>query len=139
MIERHIIKYGTARRDELEEMCKEWNLVLFIPQGNELFIDLDEGREVNSDALNDLVECYGIPNMLETVSKSGKGKHLYIRLLEDLPVLDRIALQAALGDDGRRAMRSYLQQGGDVPIAFFETPEMAELVNDWRNAAHEQR
>lgn len=67
-----------------------------------------------------------IKEITYTISKGGKGWHLYVRLAEPIPASqDRSLIQALLGSDSVRETQGWWRaQAGDLsPILFWEKPE----------------
>jgi hypothetical protein len=90
-----------------------------------LLLDLDTDRDLNSydNRSDDLLRMFGHFEIERYTSKSGRGWHVIVRLDEPIPnVLERIALQAALGSDPKREALSILRVRNGIaePIRLFK-------------------
>ena len=131
---------GVVRTDE---QMKAWAEVLGcdyrLAKENELFVDIDS--ETAWKLFEHVFPVVGkhfcsppLPkdwkmNCVVTPSKSGLPKrHVVVKLAQAQPLLVRIALQAALGSDGRREAISTLRatQGEPNVVVFFEPKEGGE-------------
>lgn len=130
----------------LENKAKDEGLILFLPEANEIFLDLDGPAVVNERVYQYIMSS--IPQLilyseLTTVSKSG-NKHVYMRFDRELGNFERVILQMALGSDPVKELFSFLQlklikgvmddMECECPVALFETPKAAEAVIKWREA-----
>lgn len=101
-----------------------------------LQLDLDGDAVVNEPVLALLEEAgfTATPAVtLQTRSQHG-GSHIYIKLKRSLWLADRIALQAALGSDARREVRSLLRDVNHTraeALVLFETEAEYERVQRW--------
>lgn len=120
--------------DSITAHAEELGLVPFFPRGDELFIDLDHGATINTRVHDLIKEQFGITGQLVTISKSGDGFHMYLRLNGLLSNDKRVALQAALGSDPVREALSIVRLHNDSSAhsALFETEFEAQRVEDWR-------
>lgn len=120
--------------ESITAVADERGLVAFFPMGNELFLDFDGDAKINQRVLDIVTEQFGWAATLTTISQSGNGLHMYIRLNDHLSNRDRVALQAALGSDPVREALSIvrLDKGSSAHSALFETEIEAERVTDWR-------
>lgn len=124
---------------DVEALAQAQGLVPFLPEADELMLDLDEadGAPAARARVGEVLENNGIGVLasLTTTSKSGKY-HLYLRLDRPVTPHERIALQACLGSDPVREVLSLLRlmQGGEpaAVTALFETEEEARKVAAWR-------
>ena len=115
------------------------------PKANELFIDIDDDDAYNrfNEVVQILTRYTYVHDINTTPSKSGlPRRHVVVTLNGDVSDLERIALQAALGSDGKREMLSYMRlKGGDPhPTLFFEPTETYQkkaptITDDEWNAA----
>lgn len=89
---------------------------------NELQIDIDRpGAALNASVLESIGQTVGIISAVMAASRNG-NTHWTITLKRRLPALDRIILQAALGDDPARVLLNWqrTRQRRPRPIVFFE-------------------
>lgn len=115
-------------------------LECFFPSAYEVFLDLDVGKDsskpvLNTQVLRILGETVGVIDHLTTVSKSGKAKHMYVRVCEPLSEPERIAWQVCLGSDPVKEALSLKRwrEASEADTALFETPEQAQRVKIWRD------
>jgi hypothetical protein len=117
------------------EKANEEGLVVMPAGENELQLDIDtdEAYAQFGRVLPVLKEYFGVISNFTTRSKSGDGRHVRIRLAQPMPVMQRIALQAALGSDGVRELLSVVMVlNNDVaPCLLNETPAVAAEVRQW--------
>jgi len=144
---------GDVTTEDICNAAEKEGLVAFFPEPNEIFLDLDAVLYSRGElALNDpgthagrvrtlLDRNFNIIDDLVTVSKSGRGRHVYYRLGKPIPyggvTLDffRLVWQVALGSDPVKEVLSLLRvsnANARDPIALFETPAEAERVEQWR-------
>ncbi len=131
-------EYRIRTRDEIEIIGAARGVKCVWPQENELCLDIDEpfayslwdGSQSLLCALHDhdVVEMPVNESLLRTKSPGG-NTHIYIHLLKDMPMQERISLQAALGSDSLKEGLSVL---GHI-TCMFETPDQAKLVEEWRS------
>ncbi len=99
------------------------NLYVVVPTKTSIQVDIDGPEEQArfDDAVIILRRHFSIVSERTTISKSGK-KHIHIDLGRELTDTERIAIQAALGSDGRRELLSILRvwKGEPHPSIFFE-------------------
>lgn len=123
---------GIVRTDEQMKVWAEHLDCDFQVAGeDELFIDIDSPEALAQfDHVWPVVQRqFGVsytsaePGIRVTPSKSGGEKrHIRVKLGQSQPLLARIALQAALGSDGRREAISVLRalRGEENVVVFFE-------------------
>ena len=90
---------------------------------NALLIDLDDGKQLVRAAFPLLQEQFNAKVEAVYTSRNGKGSHVIISLNTDLPLLERAAYQAALGDDPKRvilAIWNHLDRGIAEPFLLFQ-------------------
>lgn len=108
--------------------AQDSGLLVVLSDPTLLLIDCD-----SLDAFNRVVEnlrwgqrLLGIETAWFTVSKSG-NRHVYVRLSEPLPQVDRVLLQGALGGDPRRALLDWSRTeqgvGPEASVLFEIGPE----------------
>lgn len=94
-----------------------------------LLLDLDDQPAVEAYCRVRplLSEHFGFTTSTTWASKSGKGSHVVIELERPLPFITRIALQAALGSDGKRELLSIIRMyhGCEEPSMLFK-PKAAQ-------------
>lgn len=120
--------------EEVLEIAKNEGLVAFLPRENELFVDLDCGQCAVNEKVQDILRSEQlVSDVFLTRSRSG-NTHVYVRLTHPVSEVERIALQAALGSDPTREALSmaYHFKALEPTTVFFETPEQAERVEQWR-------
>ncbi len=122
---------GIVRTDEqMRAFAKHLGLDLRVATDRELFVDIDSEEDwkrfEHAFPVVGKQFCSGRKWQFDctvTPSKSGLPKrHVVVRLAAPQPLLVRIALQAALGSDGRREGISVLraQRGEENVVVFFE-------------------
>jgi hypothetical protein len=130
--------------------AKDPSLVVFVADDCTLMLDLDSAEEEEEfrRRIEMAIELYDrvdaphpwVGPMLRTTSRGGKGAHVYVHLKDPTPILDRIAMQSALGSDSKRDLLSYLSAELNgyqplhyrrTPIVLFEVPTEAERVQTW--------
>lgn len=113
-------------REAFVERMKGEGLEVHLPDDDMLFIDID-----NKDQLLVFRRCYpifardvSVVETLATVSKSGIGIHVRIKMKGKLSHEERIAWQAALGSDPVRELLSMIRyhNSDDHPTLFVEKP-----------------
>jgi hypothetical protein len=114
------------------EQCQAWAKHLGCsvrkPANDELFVDIDS-EEAYKQFFHvwPLVKRHFAYHYVMTPSKSGLPKrHAVVRLVrKDHSLLEKIALQAALGSDGRREVISVVRavKGEENVVVFFEPVE----------------
>lgn len=120
--------------EEVEAIAASMGLVCFLPEPQELFLDLDKESIQRGRVLEVLEQNgWGVQATLTTRSKNG-NQHEYIKLDVALGPLQRIALQAILGSDPVREVLSVLRlnAGATASTALFETKLEAVRVKQWR-------
>jgi len=138
------LKLGQSR-EYLDKKAREENLVVFLPQPNEVFLDVDLPFMLDwepgyvLDYINNSM-CMEVLSTLVTRSKSG-NKHIYMRFSRDLSDLERVIFQVCLGSDSVKELFSFIQLKliahlteftCECPVALFETASQAAEVNAWR-------
>lgn len=102
-----------------------------VSEGREVIIATDLMIQLDLDTVADLdiwekrrcsLECVGIvaSKVEEWASKSG-NRHVLIHLASPLPVIERIAIQCALGSDRKREFLSLrdVKAGYEFPVMLF--------------------
>lgn len=123
--------------EDVKEIAGALELTPFPSSKYDLFVDLDDGATVNYEVLELLwSKRIVVPDeSLVTISKSGDGNHLYLRLVKPMEIPERAALQASLGSDLMREalaiVKLKLDYHEDAIIVFFETPEESIRVREW--------
>lgn len=127
----------------LQNKAKRDNLVVFLPEAGELFLDLDNGAKINERVLEYISDTLQIPllDRLHTTSRGG-NVHIYLRYERTLTDLERVIFQVCLGSDQIKELFSFMQlkhvrgimeyEICECPIALFETQSEALRVNAWR-------
>ncbi len=115
----------------VNQQAKKLGVNAVFPRADELFIDLDEGMQLNAVTLEVMNDHNYITNELHTVSRNG-NQHVYYRLIKSFSVSDRIALQAALGSDPQKELLSALDSACECPVVLFETDKEFGNVLVWR-------
>lgn len=123
---------GIVRTDEqMRAWAEHLDCDFQVAGEDELFIDIDSNQAlIQFDHVWPVVgKHFGTsfiskePGVVITPSKSGGEKrHIRVKLGQPQPLLARIALQAALGSDGRREAISVLRalRGEENVVVFFE-------------------
>lgn len=140
------LKLGQDRA-YLDKKAKQEGLIVFLPEADEVFLDLDHPvMEMNLKVRTYLEVSMGIHvvTTLGTVSKS-HNTHVYMRMDRNLGELERVILQVCLGSDPVKELFSFIQlhymdkfwpdfsqQICECPIALFETRAEAIRVREWR-------
>lgn len=126
---------GIVRTDEqMRAWAEHLDCDFQVAGEDELFIDIDSPEALAQfEHVWPMVgKHFGIsfiskkPGVVVTPSKSGgEKKHIRVKLGQSQPLLARIALQAALGSDGRREGISILRalRGEPNVVVFFEPKE----------------
>lgn len=118
------------------EDAKEQGFEVDVAADNELFLDIDdmwEGEDTLCSVAKMLDSHYGVVSIKVNRSKSG-NKHIRIVLKFPLPVMIRIALQAACGSDPNRELlniNDILRGRMENPNILFEVPG-SEYIN-WKH------
>jgi len=103
---------------------KRQNLMFVPAAANVLQIDRDASDRSfkETQSLGSLTEMGLIVDRKVSMSRSGQGFHETIVLSKKLPIMERIALAAALGDDPVRVVLNWTRaRAGDPhPILFLE-------------------
>ncbi len=150
------LKLGQDKKYLIEKARYE-GLVVFLPEPNEVFLDLDlpdgkpnarvlqyieESLKQDWEYSPDSSKGVTVTHSLQTVSQS-ENTHIYIRFQRPLTDLERVIFQVCLGSDPIKELFSFIQlkhiQGYDglyceCPVAFFETPSEASKVIAWRSS-----
>lgn len=110
------------------------SLEVVVAAPDELQLDLDDPLALDTYHNNfPLAEkLFGpLVEVRKTTSKSGVGTHVVVRLPHPFDAAQRVALQACLGSDLRREMRSIARIRADdpEPILFFETRPFAATAS----------
>lgn len=136
------LKLGQDRA-YLEKKARDFRLEVFLPEPNELFLDLDGGAKINERVLVYISEtlCISLLDRLDTVSNGG-NRHVYLRYDRIFSNMERVIFQVCLGSDQIKEMFSFMQlksiagvmelETCECPIALFETKAEAVRVNTWR-------
>lgn len=119
----NILDYTEPREDFLAR-CDQEGLRVVKPAPNELFVDIDseEGRVTFNRVWPMFCPSMGAIIIDRHPSKSGlPHEHIVIQLTGVVVTeLERIALQAMLGSDGKRELFGYLRQSeGIEPVTVF--------------------
>lgn len=133
---------------ELDIIAAAKGLVYFIPEKDELFLDIDKPfTEAATWFADHFKSFYGLEqyfapgNPLFTISVNG-NTHMYIQLGQAMNDHERLILQACFGSDPRKELISLirLQEGSKSFISLFETQPEANRVREWRvnNATRKQ-
>lgn len=98
-------------REEYIAKCEAEGLVVCYPKEDELFIDIDNEKHYEEYQRTSaiLFREADITQVKETISKSGTGKHIRIKMPFAMSDVERIAWQAALGSDPVRELLSMLR------------------------------
>lgn len=125
--------------NERYKMAAERGLVILLPAGNEIFLDLDS-HEAHDEAcgLIELAKKCGLPITGTYVAPSQTPGHVHMIVtfdltdaifdnFDDMPEL-RIGLQAAFGSDRKREVMSYARvfQSIPDPTCLFATTAQAD-------------
>lgn len=99
--------------------AEEENLKVIFPEENELLLDFDNSVAYDhfENVIHILEEYWGVVSRKESPSLSGKPGHVHVivRLNTQLTSLERIAIQAALGSDGKRELLGIVRVHHDDP------------------------
>lgn len=117
-------------RQECLDDAEAQGLVCFFGEPDELLIDLDDGNRINK-MVREVLGPF-IDGELVTVSKGGRGSHVYYKLNRSLSLPEASALQAALGSDPVREALTILQEQ-DFSL-LHENKLQAERVIAWRES-----
>ena len=124
--------------EEVEEIAAGLGLMCFLPEENEVFLDLDveDAPEVMFGGVHQTLQDNGIrlTDQLRTKSKNGNS-HLYFKCSRVLKQWERILIQTALGSDPVKEVLSMMrlwQVNTTAPVALFETKVQAIRVRQWR-------
>jgi hypothetical protein len=100
-------------------------LLVVLPKSNELFIDIDSDADLAEFDRN-----YGVINELFCIDEyevkpsrnKERGKHIYVKLGQNVTPTERILLQAILGSDRKREALSLwrIHHNDPDPTLFFE-------------------
>lgn len=104
--------------------AEEEGYEIVYPKDDELLIDLDS-KEQHDKFYRDLslLQSYFVAYVTKDApSKTPGHRHVTVKVDRPLTILERIALQAALGSDNRREIHSLIDHfnGLDRPSLFFE-------------------
>lgn len=113
--------------------CEAQGLRVVYPAANELQIDIDSPAQ--AVAFGNIWPMFS-SEFEATISDrrpSRRGppkEHITVRLPFNVSEIERVALQAILGSDGRRELFGYRRiKSGITPVSIFvETPEPAEVL-----------
>ncbi len=135
---------GQRNQEDVQIEADKLGLIAIFPEARELLLDLDGGAELNYRVRGVIEETAGgwkVLSELITVSKSGKGRHIYMLLDGYISDEHRILLQACLGSDPVREVLSLirLKEGATAITALFETNLQAAQVEDWRRKTEKIR
>lgn len=111
-LEAHVANAPGSQYDNrnVAELAKELNADLVVPAENHLLVDLDSetAKDLFWRRYSELSGRY--PLKVETYkSKSGTHDHAIVTLPMDLPIKERLLLQALMGSDLTREWLSYLR------------------------------
>jgi hypothetical protein len=105
--------------DDPELKAKALGLDIYEPKPNEVLLDFDEPTDDDEihyrttlEMINDALSSPFVPYLVEakrTVSKSGKGAHVYLTCSRELSNLERVLLQAVLGSDLKREALGFMR------------------------------
>lgn len=111
------------------EHAKECNLDIVIAGPQDIQLDIDDTAALAryENIIGWAFQFYPMKEIKRTISKSGKNTHIYLRLDNPTPALERIFVQAILGSDPKREMLSSarLSMGDPHPVLFYEIKETA--------------
>lgn len=117
-------------REEYVKRMEAAGFRIIYPAPNELQIDIDAPWQmvVHQKAMEIFRREYPGRPYTMTVSKSGKGHHVTIKMSWNMTDGERIAWQAALGSDPIRELLSLIRvrNGSEQPTLFCELPESVE-------------
>lgn len=118
--------YEPSRSEkELSEKAKQKGLRAYFPQPNEILLDIDDPSDnYVTQALLPIFKENGFPLLVTKITRSAHGgKHVYLRAPRDLSTIERIALEACLGSDRKRAALGFCyneQDERNVASCLFE-------------------
>lgn len=109
--------YDTEDRAEDIRRAEENGCTVVYPEGTHLLLDLDSVEDkVRFKKTFDLLKAKLDAKILDKwISKGGTGRHVVIQVNRTLSHVERIALQAALGSDGKREIISLIRLWGGKP------------------------
>lgn len=95
--------------DDVMEQAKEKGFDVIQAGPNQLLLDLDTHADAvrYERLLPAFKEHLGAVEIARWNSKSGIGTHVLVQIREELPEVERILLQAALGSDGVRELLAH--------------------------------
>jgi hypothetical protein len=127
--------------EEVHEVATSLGMEAFLPEPNEIQVDLDKDAKLHAGILQ-LLNDNGLPLSvgLTTISKSG-NKHVYLTANRSLSDSERIILQACLGSDPVREVLSMIRIacGSTAPTALFEKKTQAARVKLWKKRVKEEQ
>jgi hypothetical protein len=131
---------GTYTDQLPQKVADELGLVLIEPPGNVLLLDLDspEDCDVFADLFPLFQRRFPDAHYMATVSKSGTGRHVYVRCPgHTFGLKERLLYQACLGSDRKRELLAItrVEKNWDHVSVLFETCEQAEKIKEWLNGA----
>ena len=121
---------GAPNSEKARQLAEKENLLVVLPQPNELQLDIDnaESGNVFKRHYQILDKYIGIEKVEEHASRhGGDRKHITVTLKRPvLSLLERIALQAMLGSDRKRELLSLIESelGDETPTLFLEEKEV---------------
>lgn len=136
------LKLGQDRA-YLDKKAHQEGLVVFLPEPDEIFLDLDYGAQINDKVMEYIIQTLmmGMKPYLFTTSKSG-NRHAYIKFTRELSYFEKVIFQVCLGSDPVKELFSFMQlkqikgvmelELCECPIALFETKAEALRVYQWR-------
>lgn len=105
--------------DDPKTKAESLGLDIYEPKPNEVLLDFDEPTDDDEieyrqtlEMINDALGSPFTPYLVEakrTVSKSGKGAHVYLTCSRELSNLERVLLQAVLGSDRKREALGFMR------------------------------
>jgi hypothetical protein len=119
---------GTPNSEKARAQAAVEGLEVVYPQGNQLFIDIDNEHNYRlfNNQLSLVQKFIGYADRKETPSKSGHAWKMHITLTFGpniaFTAIERLALQAMLGSDRVREILGYIEykNGDPTPVLFLE-------------------
>jgi len=105
------------QRDPAVVRAEQAGFQIIEAKSNQLLLDLDDGKSMDTRIYDKLCEVYGAPKMEEWRSKSGCGRHVVLTFggglfgtkRPDFSDAEATALECALGSDPMRAVSNILR------------------------------
>jgi hypothetical protein len=114
----------TSTVAELFEHAKRLGLNIVVPDDYTLTVDLDDEAAITKFDKNFKIvsKARDLEVIKTTVSKSGEGRHVYLKSSTKLDCSERILLQAILGSDSSREAHNFVmaERGDPVCSVLFE-------------------